>query len=69
MSADDFPRYWTYNDTRIEELDRASLIEVCNTACDEIHRQQEEIHRLRKELGAWMKNAALDLAQGPWGNA
>lgn len=65
----DLPHYWTYNDTRIEELDRADLIEACNTACDEIHRQRQEIDRLRRELGIWMKNRALNLAQGPWGNA
>ena len=44
----DFPHYWTYNDTRLEELDRETLIEACATACEEVHRLRQENQELVK---------------------
>ncbi len=65
MLENDFPHYWTYNDTPLDELSREDLIVACEVACEEVHRLREENRRLLK-LSIW---ASPEWAEKVNGNA
>ena len=45
----EYPHFWTYNDTRLEELDRDTLIEALTLACESNAELQEQVWELRKQ--------------------
>lgn len=42
--------YWTYNDVRLEDLDKPTLIEALETVLESNADMQDEIMRLRKDV-------------------
>ncbi len=47
-----YPYYWAYNGTKIEDLSHNELLEACCDAFEEIDRLREENARLTK-LAIW----------------
>ncbi len=46
----DLPHYWTYNDVRLEDLDKPTLIEALETVLENNADMQDEIQRLRQDV-------------------